>query len=199
LGVVREARATGYNFSPAGGRRIMTQKRPQKSDYAIYYENYIALVPGGDFLEILEQQRSTLLRLLASLTEQQAEFRYAPGKWSIKETIGHVSDAERIFAYRLLRIARGDQTPLASFEQDPYIATGNFSARKLADLLEEFSAVRQASITLIRSLDEKAWVRRGTASQKEITALALAFIIAGHERHHLLILEERYLPALPPG
>ena len=177
----------------------MTQKRPQKSDYAIYYEHYIGLVPGGDFLEILQEQHSTLVRLLSPLTEQQADFRYAPGKWSIKETIGHLSDAERIFAYRLLRIARGDQTPLASFEQDPYIETGNFSARNLADLLEEFSTVRQASITLIRSLGEKAWVRRGTASQKEITALALAFIIAGHERHHRIILEQRYWPALPRG
>lgn len=178
---------------------MMTQKRPLKSDYAIHYEKYVGLVPGGDFLEILEEQHSTLLRLLSALTEEQGNFRYAPNKWSIKEMIGHLSDAERIFAYRLLRIARGDETPLASFEQDAYIATGNFSTRKLSDLLEEFSAVRKASITLIRSLDEKAWMRRGTASQKEITALALGFIIVGHECHHRIILEERYLPALPHG
>lgn len=175
---------------------MMTQKRPEKRDYAGYYEKYIALVPGGDFLEILDEQHAGLMRLVSPLTEEQAEFRYAPGKWSIKETIGHVSDAERIFAYRLLRIARGDQTPLASFEQEPYIETGNFSARKLRDLLDEFASVRKASITLIRSLDDKAWIRRGTASQKEISALALGFVIAGHERHHRMILEERYLPAL---
>jgi len=175
---------------------MMTQKRPEKSDYAGYYEKYIALVPGGDFLEILDEQHAGLHRLLSPLTEEQAEFRYAPGKWSIKETIGHLSDAERIFAYRLLRIARGDQTPLASFEQEPYIETGKFSSRKLHDLLDEFASVRKASITLIRSLDDKAWMRRGTASQKEITPLALGFIIAGHERHHRMILEERYLPAL---
>lgn len=175
---------------------MMTQKRPEKRDYAGYYEEYIALVPGGDFLEILDEQHAGLMRLVSPLTEEQAEFRYAPGKWSIKETIGHVSDAERIFAYRLLRIARGDQTPLASFEQEPYIEAGNFSARKLRDLLDEFASVRKASITLIRSLDDKAWIRRGTASQKEISALALAFVIAGHERHHRMILEERYLPAL---
>ena len=176
---------------------MMTQNRPAKCDYATYYEKYVALVPGGDFLETLEEQRSTLLRLLSPLTDGQAEFRYAPGKWSIKEVVGHINDAERIFAYRLLRIARGDRTPLASFEQDGYIETGNFSARQLADLLEEFSAVRRASITLMRSLDDKAWMRRGTASQKEITALALGFIIAGHERHHCNILQECYLAALP--
>src|SRR6516165_12048468 len=162
----------------------MTQKRPQKGDYADYFEKYISLVPSGDFLDLLQSQREDLIRFLSPLTDPQADFRYAPGKWSIKETIGHLSDAERIFAYRLLRIARGDQTPLASFEQEPYIETGKFSARKLCDLLDEFSSVRQASITLMRSLDGKAWMSRGTASGKEITPLALAFIIAGHERHH---------------
>jgi uncharacterized damage-inducible protein DinB len=174
----------------------MTQKRPQEGDYALFYGNYIDLVPGGDFLEILEDQHRELLRLLSPLTEQQAEFRYAPGKWSIKEVLGHISDAERIFAYRLLRIARGDQTPLASFEQDPYIASGNFSARKLSDLLLEFSTVREATLSLVRSLDDAAWLRRGTASQKEVSVLALAFVIAGHERHHRMLLEQRYLSAL---
>lgn len=175
----------------------MTQKRPEQGDYALYYEKYVALVPSGDFLEILQQQQRELNRLLEPLTEQQAEFRYAPGKWSIKETLGHVNDAERIFACRLLRIARGDQTPLASFEQDGYIRTANFSARALSDILQEFSTVRAASVSLVRSLDDAAWLRRGIASQKEVSVLALAFIIAGHERHHRLILEERYLPALP--
>lgn len=178
---------------------MMTQKRPQKSEYAVYYEKYVFLVPGGDFLEILEEQEATLRLLLSPLTEEQGDFRYAAGKWSIKEVIGHINDAERIFAYRLLRIARADETPLASFEQDDYITTGNFSARELSDLLEEFSAVRKATITLVRSLNEKAWMRRGTASQKEVTALALGFIIAGHERHHRMILEERYLPAMVGG
>jgi uncharacterized damage-inducible protein DinB len=174
----------------------MTQKRPQKGDYALYYDKYVALVPSGEFLEILREQHRAMIRLLSSLTDQQAEFRYAPGKWSIKEVLGHVIDAERIFAYRLLRIARGDQTPLASFEQDGYIQAGNFSARTLTDLLEEFSSVREATITLVRSLDDEAWLRRGIASQKEISVLALAFVIAGHERHHRIVLEERYSPVL---
>jgi DinB superfamily len=109
----------------------MTQKRPQQGDYALFYENYVSLVPSGDFLEILRDQRRELVGLLSPLSAEQAEFRYAPGKWSIKEVLGHITDAERIFAYRLLRIARGDETPLASFEQDGYIKAGNFSARKL--------------------------------------------------------------------
>ena len=174
----------------------MTQKRPEKGDYAVYFEKYIALVPGGDFLEILKEQHEELIRRLTPLNEDQANFRYAPDKWSIKEIIGHISDAERVFAYRLLCIARGDQTPLPSFEQDDYIRTANFSARTLKDILHEFSVVREASVALIRSLDDAAWQRRGVASQKEITAQALVFIIAGHERHHGIILGERYLPRL---
>ncbi len=175
----------------------MTQKRPQTGDYAVYFEKYIALVPSGDFLDILRDQHETLLRRLTPLTEEQANFRYAPDKWSIKEIIGHLSDSERVFAYRLLCIARGDQTPLPSFEQDDYVRTANCSARKLSDILDEFSAVRESTVALIRSLDDAAWQRRGVANQKEITTQALAFIIAGHERHHSIILGERYLPA--PG
>lgn len=173
----------------------MPQKRPQRGDYADYYEKYISLVPSGDFLEMLQQQREELLRMLSPLSDAQADFRYAQGKWSIKEVLGHVNDAERIFSYRLLRIARGDETPLAGFEQDDYIHTGKFDARPLKDLLDEFCAVREATITLVRSLDDRAWLRRGVASQKEITSTALAFIIAGHVRHHHIQLEERYLQA----
>jgi uncharacterized damage-inducible protein DinB len=173
----------------------MTQKRPQQGDYALHYEKYIALVPSGDFLETLRDQRRDLEALLSKLSDEQAEFRYAPGKWSIKEVLGHIIDTERIFAYRLLRIARGDETPLAGFEQDGYIRNANFAARKLEDLLHEFSAVRESTICLVRSLDDAAWLRRGTASQKEVSVLALAFIIAGHDRHHRTMLENHYLAA----
>jgi len=174
----------------------MTQKRPLTSEYAPYYGNYVMQVPDGDFLETLEAQQCDLTAMLEPLSEKQAEFRYQPGKWSVKEALGHINDAERIFAYRLLRIARGDQTPLPGFEQDGYIQPGNFSARKLSSLLEEFASIRRATITLIRSLDDVSLFRRGTASGKEISALALAFIIAGHALHHQKILAERYLPAL---
>src|SRR3974377_2214400 len=157
---------------------MMTQKRPQSSDYAPHFANYISQVPDGDFLETLENQRRDLNRLLEPLSEQQANFRYESTKWSIKEVLGHINDAERIFSYRLLRIARGDQTPLPGFEQDDYIKTANSAARKLSSLLEEFNSIRSASVTLIRSLDDASFLRRGTASGKEISALALAFILA---------------------
>jgi uncharacterized damage-inducible protein DinB len=157
----------------------MTQKRPQSNDYASYYGKYVMLVPDGNFLEILESGLQEMKQLLEPLTDQQADFRYAPGKWSIKETLGHINDAERIFAVRILRIARGDQTPLPGFEQDDFVKVSNASSRKLADLLEEFSAIR-----------------RGTASGKEVTVLAIAFIIAGHALHHRILFEKQYLPAL---
>ena len=175
----------------------MTQNRPHTGDYALAYGKYIALVPGGDFLEILDSQLRDTSALLSPLTDAQGDFRYAPGKWSVKETLGHINDAERIFSYRMLRIARGDKAPMAAFEQDDYVKTGKFDARKLSDLLEEFNCIRQATIALVRSLDTEAWLRRGVANQKEVTALALAFIIAGHERHHSMILRDRYIPALP--
>ena len=176
---------------------MMTQKRPQSSDYASYYANYVMQVPDGDFLEILEGQLHDMKQLLGPLTEKQADFRYAPDKWSIKEILGHINDAERIFSYRLLRIARGDETPLPGFEQDDYIKTANSSAQTLSALLEEFTTIRHATISLVRPLDTSAWLRRGTASGKTVTALAQAFITVGHALHHQRILAERYLPALP--
>jgi uncharacterized damage-inducible protein DinB len=178
---------------------MMTQNRPKTGDYASFYGKYIALVPEGELLQILETQLRDWQRLLGDMSEEQSDFRYEPGKWSIKEMLGHVSDSERIFAYRLLRIARGDQTPMAGFEQDDYVRTANSSARKRSDLLEEFTAVRRATMALVSSMDDTAWVRRGVANQREISATAMAFVIAGHERHHQLILQERYLPALPRG
>ena len=178
---------------------MMTQNRPKTGDYASCYEKYIALVPEGEFLQILETQLREWQRLLGEISEEQADFHYAPGKWSIKEMLGHVSDSERIFSYRLLRIARGDQTPLPGFEQDDYVRAANSSARKRTDVLEEFTAVRRATMALASSLDNAAWLRRGVANQEEISATAIAFVIAGHDRHHRQVLEERYLPALPRG
>ncbi len=176
---------------------MMTQKRPQSRDYAPSYASYVMQVPDGDFLESLESQWRDMKTLLEPLTDTQADFRYAPHKWSIKEVLGHINDAERIFSYRILRIARGDETPLPGFEQDDYIKTANSSSRTLSSLLEEFTAIRRATIGLIRSLDDSSWLRRGTASGNPVTALAQAFITLGHALHHQRILAERYLPALP--
>ena len=145
------------------------------------------LAPGG----------ALTVRGFAGRSERDGNFRYAPGKWTIKEVLGHITDTERIFAYRALRIARCDQTPLASFEQDDFVKNGGFAGRKLADLAQEFDIVREASILLFRSFNDAAWSRRGVASQKEVTVRALGFITAGHQIHHRLILEEQYFPAIP--
>jgi hypothetical protein len=172
-------------------------KRPEATEYAEYYGNYISKVPGTDVLGTLESQRVQMLQLFAGRTERDGSFRYAPGKWTVKETLGHITDTERIFAYRALRIGRGDQTRLPGFEQDDFVRNGGFAARTLADLAEEFGAVRNASIALFRSFDEGTWSKRGVASEKEVTVRALGFITAGHQIHHRMILEERYFPAIP--
>ncbi|HKW63249.1 MAG TPA: DinB family protein [Candidatus Acidoferrum sp.] len=172
-------------------------KRPEAGEFAEYYGKYIAKVPGTDVTGILESERLQMSRLFGGRSERDGNFRYAPDKWTIKETLGHVTDAERIFTYRALRIGRGDETPLSSFEQDDYVKNGGFAGRTLADLAAEFDAVRGASISLFRSLDDAAWGRRGVASQKEVTVRALGFITAGHQIHHRMILEESYFPAIP--
>jgi len=167
--------------------------RPQPGEYAPYYDRYISLVPGSDVLAALEDQRRQMLLLLSGRTESDGDLRYAPEKWSLKEVLGHISDTERIMSYRALRISRGDATPLEGFEQDDYVRNGPFARRPLADLIEDYIAVRRATISLFRNLDEAAWTRRGVASKNEVTVRALAFIIAGHELHHRKILEEKYL------
>jgi len=172
-------------------------KKPEAGEFAEYYGKYIEKVPGTDVPGILKSERLQMTQLFASSSERDGNFRYAPDKWTIKEILGHVTDAERIFTYRALRIGRGDETPLSSFEQDDYVKKGGFAARTLADLVEEFDAVRGASISLFRSFDDTAWGRRGTASQKPVTVRALGFITAGHQIHHRMILEASYFPAIP--
>ena len=172
-------------------------KRPEAGEFAEYYGKYIEKVQGTDVLGILESERLQMSRLFGGRSERDGNFRYAPDKWTIKQILGHVTDAERIFTYRALRIGRGDETPLSSFEQDDYVKNGGFADRTLADLVEEFDAVRGASISLFRSFDDTAWGRRGTASQKPVTVRALGFITAGHQIHHRMILEESYFPAIP--
>jgi uncharacterized damage-inducible protein DinB len=171
--------------------------RPVPGEYAPFYETYISKVKGNDIVGILEAQRLQMAQLFAARSERDGNFRYAPGKWTVKEVLGHVSDSERIFVYRALRIARADQTPLSGFEQEDYVRGGNFAERTLADLAEEFALVRAASIALFKSLSKEAWQRRGVANKNEVSVRALAFIVAGHELHHRLILEERYFPAIP--
>jgi len=175
----------------------MKPSRPEASEYAPYYEKYISLVAGSDALNVLGTQGTRTVQLCSKLGEVAGDFRYAPDKWTVKEVLGHISDTERIFTYRALRIGRGDKTAIEGFEQDEYVRGGAFSERTLKSLLEEFAAVRSATTALYGSLNEEAWTRRGTANSNEISVKALAFITAGHELHHRKILEERYFPAIP--
>jgi DinB family protein len=171
---------------------VIDVARPQPGEYAPYCDRYISLIQGNDILATLENGRRQMMLLLSGRDEADGNFRYAPEKWNAKQVLGHVCDTERIFAYRALRIARGDQTPMEGFEQDDYVSNGPFAGRPLSELIEDYIAVRRATLTLLRNLDEEAWSRRGVANKNEVTVRALAYIIAGHELHHRRILEEKY-------
>jgi uncharacterized damage-inducible protein DinB len=175
-----------------------TTLRPQPGESAPYYDRYISLVPpnetaGHNVLTTLEDQRRQMLLLLSGRTEADGDLRYALDKWSLKEVLGHINDTERIMSYRALRISRGDTTPMEGFEQDDYVRNGPFARRTLADLIEDYIAVRRATISLFRNLDDSAWTRRGIANKNEVTVRALVYIIAGHELHHRGIIDEKYL------
>ena len=166
--------------------------RPEPGEYNPYYERYISLVAGSDILATLDTQRRQTMLLLSGRDESDGDSRYAPDKWNAKEVLGHVCDTERIFAYRALRIARGDQTPIEGYEQDDYVRNGPFAREPLAEIVEDYIAVRRATLTLLRNLDQAAWMRRGVANKNEVTVRALAYLIAGHELHHRRILEQKY-------
>ena len=166
--------------------------RPEPGEYNPYYDRYISLVKSDDIIAELEKQAPETIALLRSATAK-ADFRYEPGKWSVKEVVGHVNDTERMMTYRAVRIARGDKTPIEGFEQDDYIRGGNFGQRSLADLIDEFAAIRQSTLAFFRHLDADAAARIGTANKNNISVRALPFIIAGHELHHRRILVEKYL------
>lgn len=162
-----------------------TAARPAPTEHAEYYGRYISQLPDGDVLETLRAGVKELEALLGGLTDEQALYRYAPGKWSIKEVLGHMLDVERVFAYRALRIARGDETPLPGIEQDDYVKAAEFDRRPLASLLAEYRHQRAANLELFGSMDADALMRKGTASGCPFTVRALIWVIAGHERHHL--------------
>ncbi len=166
--------------------------RPTGEEYASYYAGYVASVPDGNVIGALAEQGESFLRLVKNLDDARAGTAYEPGKWTIKEVILHIADAERIFAYRLLRIARGDQTPLAPFDEAAYTPMSQANTRPLDTLLGEFAAVRGATLALLRWLPDAAWTRRGIASGKDVSVRALAWISAGHAMHHERILRERY-------
>jgi uncharacterized damage-inducible protein DinB len=168
-------------------------QRPEPSEYAAYYHRYIELVPEGDIRMILRVQLADTLALLRPLSEEQAAYRYAEDKWSIKQVIGHLFDAERIFLYRALRIARGDQTPLPGYNENVYADNAGFDQRPLANLLAELEATRAATAAFFQNLSGDAWTRTGTANSYPVSVRALAYTIAGHELHHREIVLTRYL------
>lgn len=171
-------------------------QRPLASEYPEYYVPYVNLVTEGDLLPILQKNLEETITLFEGLSEKDGQFRYAFGKWSLKEVLGHMADTERIMSYRLLRIGRGDQTPLAGFNENEFIAGSQFDELPIKNILEDFTATRHATLTLIQNMPEEAWAKKGFANGTEITTQAIAYIIAGHAIHHGKIISERYLPVL---
>jgi DinB superfamily len=166
--------------------------RPDSSEYLAYYGKYIERVPGDDALAPLAAQIEDTLRLVRGLDEERARHRYADGKWSVKEVIGHLCDGERVFAYRALRFGRADTTELPGFDENLYVPAGGFDRHPIAALASEFESIRRSTLALFRGFDEAALVRQGRANGHPVSVRALAWIIAGHERHHAGLLRERY-------
>jgi len=172
---------------------MITTTRPEVGEYAPSFADYVARIADDeDIVAVLVTQLDQVLARLGRIPEVRGDYRYAPGKWSIKEIVGHLCDTERVFAYRALRVARGDSTPLPSFDDQAYVAEVHAGDRTLADLAAEWGDVRRATVALFGNLPAPAWQRRGIASDQPISVRALAHIIAGHVRHHLQTLEERY-------
>lgn len=169
------------------------QKRPEANEYNLYYATYINLLPDGDIVHILEEQMKEINLLLKDISDSEGHFRYAPNKWSIKEVLGHIADTERIMAYRLLSIARGETAELPGYNDDMYVLRAAFDKQSMQNLIENLTVVRQSTVHLLKSLDGEAWLQRGVANNSEVTVRALAYIIAGHELHHRKIIKERYL------
>lgn len=168
-------------------------KMPATYEYADYYASYVKLVPQGDIIQILNEQMKETVTMLSKISEPQSEYRYAPGKWSVKEVMGHITDTERIMSYRLLSIARGETASLPGFDENLYVEEANFDNQSLKDLLDHFACVRQSTIHLVKSLSDAVLSRKGMANNNEVTVRALLTIIAGHEIHHRKIIQERYI------
>lgn len=167
--------------------------RPETHEFDPYYNTYISLVDGNEVLSILETQPADLRALFSRMPEERGTFAYAEGKWTIKEVLSHIIDGERIFGYRILRISRGDTTPIEGFEQDGYIENSNANNRCIAELIDEFDLQRRSNLLLLNNLSDEASRRMGTASEKPVSVRALAYISAGHVTHHKNILEALYL------
>ena len=165
--------------------------RPDSTEYAPYYEKYIALVPEHDILKTMKSTPETDLAFLARIPESEASVCHPPYTWTIKQVVGHLTDSERVFGYRALRFARGDSTPLPGFDENAYASAIRLDDIPLGDLLAEFASLRRSHVSFFEHLSDEAWHRRGTANNAEVTVRALAYILIGHERHHAAILRNR--------
>lgn len=171
----------------------LTIPRPTPGEYAPFHATYVAMVPDGDVLMTLKKQHGDTLRMLSRLGEKKSRHRYALGKWSIREVIGHLIDAERVFTYRALTFARADRTQLPGFDENMWASSSNADSRTLRSLLEELRAVRASTLALFRGFNEEQLTRMGMASGHQVSVRGLVYVTAGHERHHAKILRERYL------
>jgi uncharacterized damage-inducible protein DinB len=168
-------------------------KRPEKHEYAAFYETYVSLVDEINIVSAMQLQQKELENIFSQITDEKGLYAYTEGKWTIKQLLGHLIDSERVFSYRALRIARGDSTPLPGFDQDPYVENGNFNETNVEGLLDEMLHLRKSNILMFSNLTQENWDNIGTASENKITTRALAYIIVGHIRHHVNILKEKYL------
>jgi radical SAM superfamily enzyme YgiQ (UPF0313 family) len=168
------------------------KSRPLETEYAKSFQAYVSRVPEPDVLVVLERQPGEIAHFASRVSADREKFRYGEGKWSIREVVGHLIDGERVFAYRALCISRGEKVSLPAFDESSYIAASHYDDQPLAELVAEFTALRKANITMFRLMDDSDWERIGTANNNPVSVRALAYIIAGHVRHHIFGLRERY-------
>lgn len=167
--------------------------RPAKTDYAEYYQKYIDLIESEDIIQVLSSLNEEASDIFNSFPQSKGDYAYAKDKWTVKEVVGHMMDTDRIFAYRAMAIARGEKQPLPSFDQDEYVRNGKFNLRELSDLTYEYRLLRESNLLLFKGLNHSVYSKRGIAAGNEVTVLALMWMIAGHQKHHLKILKEKYL------
>lgn len=168
---------------------------PSSNDYAAYADPYVKFCPTDDIIDNLENNGKEMDSYLKRISEEDSMYRYAEGKWTVREMVQHIIDGERVFSYRACRIARMDKTPLASFDENEFAKNSNGNARSLESLREEFSAVRKSTLLLFKSFTNEMLMQRSAVSGKDVTVHAIGFIIPGHAWHHLNILQTRYFPA----
>jgi hypothetical protein len=167
-------------------------QRPAPDEHAPFFAGYVKLVPEAEVLPVLEAQSSEIQRIARAIPKDRETFRYGPGKWSIREIFGHIGDGERVFGYRAFCISRGDETPLPGFDENDYIAESAYDERPVAELADDFAALRASNLAVLGRLDPARWTRRGNANGSPVSVRALAFIMAGHVRHHVGVLKMRY-------